>query len=437
MVQIPTFLKSPLTIAQQNKSVMKLFSAYFLTNIGSKIIPFILLPVITFYLSAEEFGIWALFLMMVTILSPAIALGGQFHIIRNFHEIKKPELAHHFYNLLFLSICVTALLSLLALIVWQTTDSIMSVPSVYILCIPVLALGLGLHQPISTIFYFEKKAGLYALSETIHPILYRLIAIAGLILVPLGWTALLFGFLFSTLLRLILSVIYLIKNQWLKPALNKSLLFNILKINLPLVPYVIFASLNAVIDRIMLEKMATTTDVGIYSVGYIIGAICIPFMTAFSKIWLPWLQKQLSALNEAKKRQIVRYSYAYFLAVTFVSIGIILAGWLYVTLFFGEEYQGATRVILWISLSGLAMALSQTSAYYLNHLKKTGFMSINTFFAILLNIGLNFWFIPLYGIEGAAIASFLATSVNALIVFMIAQIHLPLPWLSFLKSARV
>ena len=437
MVQIPSFIQAPLQTLSRNKNVMQLFSIYFATNIGSKIIPFVLLPVITFYLSPEEFGLWSLFLMMVTIIAPAVALGGQFHIARNFHEVKKQELATHFYNMIALSLAMTALLTVIAVIMWLSMDSFLSVPSKYLLIIPFLALCLGLHQPISTVFYFEKKAGLYALSETVHPILYRLLAIGSFMFAPLSWIALVIGFFASSLLRLVMSMLYLIKHNWLKPPFNKALTLDILKVNLPLVPYVIFASLNAVVDRIMLEKMTTTEEVGVYSVGYIIGAVCIPFMTAFSKIWLPWVQKQLSNITDAKKRQITRYSYAYFLAVIMISITIIAAGSLYVSWFFGDEYQDAVRVIFWIGLSAIAMALSQTSAYYLNHLKKTGYMSVNTFFAILLNVALNLCLIPLYGIEGAAIASFLATSVNALIVFIIAQIHLPLPWLSFLKSDKV
>lgn len=154
------------------------------------------------------------------------------------------------------------------------------------------------------------------------------------------------------------------------------------------------------VDSVMLGLLASDTEVGRYNLAYrlIEGAILVPSVVMAATF--PTL---------AKGHQFRKLFRKIFLGLggmglLFTVIVVVLAPLLLV-LAYGEELQSQTQVLRWLALTLLPI--------YWGHLATQGLVALDrqrhylrlTLGAVLLNVGLNWWLIPLEGAEGAAIAT--------------------------------
>lgn len=418
------------------------FGVYFGANLCAKAIPFFLLPIITAYLLPSEYGIWALFIMFVNLLARIFQVGSPQHISRNYYNIDKPQLANHLYNILLQSSVLTVLFTIAAFIInMMPGDTFFSIPKLYLYIIPIMAFIAALIKTVQGLFVFEKKPWPYIAAQLTEPFFARLVAIALLAFFAWGWFALSFGLIISSSLVAIFCFVYLIKNQWVAGPFDWTLSKSMLSVNFPIVLNAVILMIYSATDKLMLESMASTSDigtanVGLYTLGYSIGMVAMIATEPFYKIWLPWLEKKIKKLSDSDKRQIIRYSYAYFAGIFIFSIFITFIGSLYIKLAFDQSYEAAKTVIFWAALASLPSVIFKTSFFYINHAKKNIALPILTGTTITLNLTFNYILIPINGIVGAAQASILAMTIQGAIMFILAQRTMPMPWISGLLPRK-
>lgn len=158
------------------------------------------------------------------------------------------------------------------------------------------------------------------------------------------------------------------------------------------------------IDIVMLEKMAGSAEVGYYS-----GAtrFIYPFMfisTAFMTAIFPSLAKHAKDTENFNK---IQYTALYYLGGVgiILSTGLFLSAHLIFNIFFDHKYDASIpvfNVLVWY----LAIVFIYGSIS--NNLvakNKVRFLVVLNIVMIAVNIGINFFLIPLYGALGAAIAT--------------------------------
>lgn len=162
------------------------------------------------------------------------------------------------------------------------------------------------------------------------------------------------------------------------------------------------------IDQIMIGQMLNHEAVGQYSAATKLSEIVniIPMMIAFSII--PAISKLRKTDNDLYQQ---RFQMTYDIVVwlmlalaaftTFFSQPII-------TLFFGLEYQNAAGVLSIHIWSIIFIAMATVSGRYLINEGLQKVTMQRHLLGVLLNLPLNFVMIPIYGIEGAAMASLLS-----------------------------
>src|SRR5690554_888477 len=81
-------------------SFFKGFAIYLGSSVINKAIPFLLLPILTKYLTPEEYGILAIYQVMISFVMPLIGMNMQNNITRNFFSKSKEFVAQIIFNML-------------------------------------------------------------------------------------------------------------------------------------------------------------------------------------------------------------------------------------------------------------------------------------------------------------------------------------------------
>lgn len=196
-----------------------------------------------------------------------------------------------------------------------------------------------------------------------------------------------------------------------KFILCKESLSFALKLAVPIVPHVLSQQLLTNSDRIMLNNFQGSTAVGIYSFAYNIGMIISLVFGSINNAWVPWLFENLKAGN---KEKINTTSRQYIIIFSLITISVVFISPEIAYIMATKEYMQGSSLIPLIALSYYFVFLYSFAANIEFYFEKTRFIPIGTVLAALVNISLNFIFIPKYGI----IAAGMTTLVSYILLFI-------------------
>ncbi len=224
----------------------------------------------------------------------------------------------------------------------------------------------------------------------------------------------------------IIGTVVLLKSVVLQFDLR--LLKRALLYSLPLLPHLLSHWVLAASDRIILERFVPLAEVGVYSVGYQIGAVMMLFAIAGNNGLIP-LFGRLDAKSRGDVEKLVRIVTYYVLALTIIGLGITLFSSEIVDLLSPTAYYGAHVVVPWVVLGYLFMALYFPAMDTLNLVVgDTRKVSACTVGAAMVNVGLNLWLIPKYGAIAAAITTAIAYMLMAIGFFAFVRKTILVPY---------
>ncbi|MCK5579405.1 MAG: polysaccharide biosynthesis C-terminal domain-containing protein, partial [Planctomycetes bacterium] len=191
-------------------------------------------------------------------------------------------------------------------------------------------------------------------------------------------------------------------------------------------------------DRYMLNYFMNTEAVGIYSAGYRVAQVgmqvlyAILFLTA-----LPIIVQTYEKEGVAKVRETLRSFiglYLLFLVPAVFGIVVLSKDLAYILL--GESFRSSFKIVPWITVGIFFLGLSQYVTITFQLKEKPLYLVFLMLGAGLLNIVLNIFMIPAWGIKGAAVATLIAYAVCVVIAWLISikMISLKMPWAVLVKS---
>ncbi|ADH85085.1 flippase [Desulfurivibrio alkaliphilus] len=162
------------------------------------------------------------------------------------------------------------------------------------------------------------------------------------------------------------------------------------------------------IDQVMLGEMAGHQEVGIYSVAVRMAEVWLFIPTALYWSVFPAIVEARATSEELFYERLQKFYNLTALTMYAVAVPVaLLAHWL-VPLLFGADYASGgllLAVLIWANVfAGLEMARSS----FLTVMNWTRIYLVTVTLGCLLNVGLNYWLIPIYGGMGAVIASLAA-----------------------------
>jgi len=405
-------------------------SIYLASSMLNTAIPFLLIPVLTRYLSPSEYGVVGFFMIIVTGFSMISALGVEGAATRKYYDqnLTKTELADFIGSCMWIIIMTCLVLLTVAYVVNKNTDLFQTLDLIWILaavfsgsCGMVMQLALGQAQ-------VRERALLFALIQLAAGLSNLGISLALVVSLRLEAEGRILGILISFVLMSGISLLIMIRNGWIRMSFRADLIREALQFGIPLIPHSIALFVLAMADRYLISSFLDFEKLGIYVLAMQLAAVFSIFFNAFHNAFTPWLFSQLKNNDPFIKENIVIFTYSYY--ILFLLVGI-LASYIapsVIVLVAGDEYVSASTIISWLIFSQIFTGYYLMLVGYILYEKKTRLLSAITVFSAALNIFLILVLIDEYGLKGVALASMVAMGVRFVLVWLAsAKVH-PMPW---------
>mgnify|MGYP003165842388 CR=1 FL=1 len=172
-----------------------------------------------------------------------------------------------------------------------------------------------------------------------------------------------------------------------------------LKISTPLILHGIALNILSQSDRTMITWLADASQTGIYSLIYNFSMIATVITTSLDGVWVPWFTKQMS--NKGYK-EINKVAVDYVNLMTYAMCCLIMVAPEVVKILASKPYWEGIVIIPPVVLSNYIIFVYTMYVNVEHYYKKTVRISLYTAVAAVINLVLNYIFIPYFGYVAAA-----------------------------------
>lgn len=405
-------------------------STSFLIKIGGMLVAYVLAMVITNNYGANFFGQYVTALLLLEVLSIVSRLGIDTSVVRFFSSfnvagqiisIKKLYAKASLILLLSSSVfaCVTYYFS-------SYISEMLSTKAMYIQLVSLVLVPLVMFYLNAQALRGFKKISYFAFFNTVAlPLGALFFLLIGNYLfndadVPL------YAYMISVLVMSFLSfIIYFKKIPRGDESPKKEIVFKtsrLLKISFPLLLGQSMMLIMGKVDLLMLANMSTQESVGVYSIAVKVSMLAYIGLMAINSIAAPKFSELYSSGKLEELKKIVQQSTKaiFWITLPVVLIFIFFPGM--ILSLFGAEFKAAVYCLLILSFGKMFSAISGSVGTLLQMSGKEVFFQNVLIASALLNVVLNYILIPIYDIDGAAVASLISNLFwNILMVFYIKK----------------
>ncbi|MEX2482964.1 MAG: flippase [Brumimicrobium sp.] len=421
-----------------SKSLLKSLSVYTFGNIINAAVPFLLLPFLTNYLSTTDYGLIAIFQVILSFTNPVSGLSVSGAISRQYYFTRDEpnEFRRYVTNALFLVTIATGIVLILYYLFQNTISTYTDFPSDWLWIILVCSFCHNLIEVTLSIWRVKLKATYYVLFRFLRTITEMGLSILLILYVDTSWESRVEGQFYISILFALLALFFMYKMKLFQVGfkVSKKYLKDLMAFGVPLIPHAIGAVFITMSDRLFLTNMISIEEMGLYSVGFQVAQVISLVQTSFNQAWVPFFYGKLKEDKYETKIKIVKFTYLYFAAMIFIVILLtIFAPFIY-SVFIGENFGESIKYVFLIALGFAFNGMYKMVVNYFFYLKKTRFIASITIVTAIINVVLNYYLILEFGAMGCAIATALAFFIQFILVWFFSARTYKMPWLYFLPT---
>lgn len=410
-----------------SSSLVRSSSIYTASSMLNLVVPFLMMPVLTRYLTPKDYGIVSMFSVLLGIAGPFVGLNlhGAIGVKYVDKQIDLPRyIGNCFYLFLMSAVGV-------AFVLWLFSGPISKLtvfPREWLWAVVVVSAGQFISSVLMTLWQMEKKSFIYGLFQNLQSVMNIGLSVLLVVGFQKNWQGRIEAQVITMVFFAGVAVYLMQKNGWLKFEYNKAYINSALKFGVPLLPHTMGGMIMTQIDRVFIANMVGIADTGIYSVGYQIGMIIGLLENSFNQAWVPWLFEKLATGNAAVKIKIVKFTYLYCIVILLLAIGLSLCAPYFLSFFVGKEFAGSSKYVVWIALGYAFNGMYKMVSNYIFYAEKTHILAWITFITALGQIGLNYVLISANGAVGAAQATTITLFVGMSLTWVLSQYVYKMPW---------
>jgi O-antigen/teichoic acid export membrane protein len=260
------------------------------------------------------------------------------------------------------------------------------------------------YQQLTALFRVEERSTQYAIASVVNV----LITVAAMVLFVAvfhwGAVGLVAGNFTGTLVVYLVLLAY--RSEQLGLEFDTRLFRGMQHFGMPLVPSALALWTINFVDRQFIVHYKDAAEVGVYSAAVKIAAVITFILVAFRTAW-PAFAYSIEDDRDAKRTY--AFVLTYLLTLTsWVALALgALAPWL-VQLLTDPRYQRAEKGVAPLAFAGAVYAGYVVLAIGSGRARKTQLNWVVTGAGATVNVALNFWLVPRWGMVGAAIATAIA-----------------------------
>jgi len=397
----------------------------------------VILPIITKLLGVENYGIWAQLIVTLSLITPIATLGLPYTLVR-FLAAKKDKkgIQDGIYSVLTIIFSVALIIFLILFFLSDPISSFLGGEKILVQILAFTIIFECLNLVFFDIFRAFQETGKYS-----SFLVFQTLGEIGLVATTVVFGYGLFGAVFSLLIiRFITFLIMgglIIKEIGVKiPKFLK--IREYLSFSLPIVPATLSSWTVQSSDRYLINYFLGALFVGYYVPAYTIGNIINLFIAPFAFVLPAILSKFFDENKITEVKTYLKYSLKYFLMIAIPSVfGLSVLSKQLLTIFSTSEIAARSYFIVpFIVFSILLYGIYAIIAQIITIKKKTKITGIIWVIAAFLNLGLNFFFIPKFGILGAAFTTVLAYGLAFISTYYYSfrEFQFEINWKFILKS---
>ncbi|HDL18202.1 MAG TPA: hypothetical protein ENH29_04025 [Bacteroidetes bacterium] len=418
------------SIDSELRRVGKNTAIYSIGNIGVKVVSFLLIPVYTHYLSLYDVGIIVLLELIEVLYGYVAPLGVLNSTFRFFYSAKQEGREKRFWASNFYFVFVVNIFLLIILILTGNTGAriILSDASLTrLMQIFYVTLFLGLTRIflLNLLRIYEKPVP-FIFIVFIYFLLVMSLNVWFIVGLNLGLWGVVWAKLITSSILFIFAFAYLVRHFGFR--FDKSDLIRSLSYGAPMILHGVSLLILSLSDRFLIKEIISVESSGIYGIAYKFGMVMnMALVTPFIQAWQPMLFR---LENRPEQKQTYQKT-----ALYFVQIGIIL--WLLVSVggkylikwTTTEPYHVGTILVPFIAFGYFLYGLQdilKAGALLKNLTMRVTVLGMT---AAMLNVILNLFMIPGYGLLGAAMVTVISYLILLLLILNLSQRHFYVNWL--------
>lgn len=396
-------------------------------------INFVLMPLLSHYLTPTDYGLLALINTYVTILIPLVSLVAYGYItVEYFHMEDQRKFASLFSSVAVIPILPTLVLFVFGYFFYDYFAGILELPvdaKWWALSMFPLAAMTVYIDTISSYQVVTRDSKYYAVYNVLRVLVEVGLTLLFVLHMEMGWKGRLLSWVITSVIFTAASFFYFYR----KKLLTLEIQWKYVKAGIIFGAPLIFHTLGKFVvnqsDRLFISKMVSLQEAGIYSVGYTIGTVMLIGASALANIASPFIMERLKTIDAQQERQIRKFTYLCIGGLLLILLIMNIASPFFFKYFMDIRYLKGYTYVFWVSLGYFFWGVYMLFSSYIYYYKKTKFLIILAIINILTNLFFNYYFITKYGGIGAAYATALSFFIN--LVLLLLRVFKMLPWFRF------
>ena len=390
------------------------------------------------FLSAEDYGLVVFLLATSNLLMPLIGFGVHQTIIRFFSSYNtKDEQQKFMSSVILLPFFIALVVGGIGVVFYHSISAALSIQNPVIASYTWVIFAVAVATAYFEVFYAWARVQLQSVAgnalKEIFPRLYLFLLLMALYLFDLSFHCFIVALVSGYYLRLLLMIILANRFYPLRIRLFfPSDISSILTYSFTIFLAGSAGSLIIDIDKFMIPQLEEIKQTAFYAVAIFAATIVEVPARAMWQILNPLVATAVNENNFKEVNRLYRRS-----ALNLV----VVSGWFFLlinlnsealfSLLPNEGYQKATFVVLYISLAKLITMIFGCGGAIISN---SSFYQISLVFSVVMALGvsiLNMVWIPLYGIDGAALATLVVVGLSIAVKVMYLQFKIkahPLSW---------
>lgn len=414
-------------------NIYKSFSVYLGASFIERGLAFLILPVFTFYLAPNDFGMLSLLTTLFIFTLPVISLGTQSAISVAYFNEKKSDYSSYVSSTLIVPSALAISLLLLVIFFGGTFSDILGVPKVWLLVIPVFTLMSIITSTLLIDYQIKQEPFKYGLFSLSSSSVNMVLSISFVILLGMNYEGKLIGQYISILIFTIIALILLKKRGVLANKVSKKFIKDSLLFGLPIVPHVIGGMVINMSDKVFINQILGKTDLGIYNMGYVIGSSISMLCISFANAIVPFSYENFAKGDDLSKQKVVKVYWIYIISMIVIVLLLSFLSPYIFDWFINKRYNAGSIFVKWIAIGFFFQGCYLLFANIIYYTKKTKILFYWSFVNIIINLVLNYFLINKFGTIGAAYTLCISYFIFAASMAIFSRKLYPLPWFYFLK----
>jgi len=417
-------------------SFVRTSSVYLFGSIANAILPLALLPILTRYLTPQDYGLVATATVLIQVLIVFQGLNAYGLIARAHFDENKKSLSDLVSAAVAFAVSITLLLLCVIPIFGNYLGTWVKFPPAWLPLVLFMGLATIIQNNYLALCQARKEPCRFLMNQTIGSTLALGLSLLFVVTFGMDWRGRMWGNSISLAVVALISIYgFIFRLGVLKFVFVRSALRELLAFGVPLIPHVIGGWVMTMAARLYLNNMATVADTGLYSVAFNLTSPLAMLVGAANNAYMPTLFGKLSSKTDYNKIRLCQILLVAVFILPLVALAGAFAARMILPFIVGQRFYGASDYIIWMALTYAIQGVYFIFGNFVVYAKRTTLLTWRADFVggIVLTIFCPI-LIRLNGPIGAAQATCLAFTASTLGCISAARKAFPMPWWAAFNS---